>query len=185
MFQQGFAKDREDAKLMGSFAYVCGIIFTFESIKLTMQEVYTYSDEELKKLGDAIVWTAILAAIHQDGVIQPSERTEAIKQTHIRAFSTEDYLRPIYKHLDDHFEANFDSYSASLKGTQEENETAVQKKIEDALEILPSIGPIFTKKFTADITDLYNRVFQADSTVFQFFLFPVISGHLQKFALKK
>ncbi len=149
-----------------------------------MEDIYEYSEEELRKLGDAIVWTTILAAIHQDGVIQDSERAEAIKQTHIRTFSTEDYLKPIYKHLDEHFERDFDAYSATLTGTQEEKENMIQAKIEASLDILPSIGPLFTQKFGKDIKDLYNRVFQADSTVFQFFAFPVISAHLEKFGIK-
>lgn len=34
-----------------------------------MIEAYEFTDEELQKLCDAIVWTTILAAIHNDGVI--------------------------------------------------------------------------------------------------------------------
>ena len=34
-----------------------------------MEGKYDYSDNVISKLGDAVVWTAILAAVHQDGVI--------------------------------------------------------------------------------------------------------------------
>jgi hypothetical protein len=44
-----------------------------------MEELYNYSDEVIAKLGDAIVWTTILAAVHQDGVIHEEERAVAIK----------------------------------------------------------------------------------------------------------
>lgn len=149
-----------------------------------MADIYTYTDEELKNLGDAIIWTTILAAIHQDGVISRSERAEAIKQAHVRTFSTEDYLKPIYAHLEEHFEKDFDAYSNMLEGEQEEQEKMIKDKLEEALEILPSIGPLFTKKFSEDLKDLYGKVFHADSSVFQFFAFPVISTHLEKFGIK-
>lgn len=149
-----------------------------------MSEVYDYTEEELRKCGDAIVWTTIFAAIHSDGVIHESEKAEAIKQTHIRSFSTADYLKPIYKHLDTHFEADFDKYSNSLSGSQEEKEAIVQENISEALEILPTIGPLFTERFSKDIADLYNSVFHADSSIFQIFMLPVLTAHLQKFGLK-
>lgn len=149
-----------------------------------MEEAYEYTEEELKKLGDAIVWTAILAAIHADGVIHPSEKAEAVKQTHIRTFSTADYLKPIYLHLDSHFERDFDAYSAQLPEEQEEKETFIEGKLKESLAILEVIGPLFTKRFSEDIGHFYNRVFQADSNVFQYFAFPIISAHLQKFGLK-
>lgn len=149
-----------------------------------MEDIYDYTEEELKKLGDAIVWTAILGAVHQDGVIQASERAVAIKQAHIRTFSTENYIKPIYKHLEEHFERDFDAYSLTVTGTQEEKEALISSKIEEALSILPSIGPLFTQKFSEDLKSLYNKVFNADSNVFQFFAFPVISSHLEKFGIK-
>lgn len=149
-----------------------------------MGDVYEYTEEEMKKLGDAVVWTTILAAVHADGVIHESEKAEAIKQTHIRTYSTADYLQPIYKHLDDHFERDFDAYVTELSGTQEEKEAYAQKKITESLEILPSIGPLFTERFSKEMADLYNRVFQADSSLFQIFFLPVLTAHLEKFGLK-
>lgn len=149
-----------------------------------MEEAYEYSEEELKKLGDAIVWTTILAAIHNDGIINESEKAEAIKQTHIRTFSTAAYLRPIYKYLEDHFEENFNNYSAQLTGSQEEKELFVQSKVSEAMEILPIIGPLFTERFTKDVSNLYNTVFHTDSSIFQIFLLPIITGHLERFGLK-
>ncbi|GAB4377617.1 MAG: hypothetical protein Kow0075_06390 [Salibacteraceae bacterium] len=148
-----------------------------------MEEVYDYTPEELKKLGDAIVWTCILAAVHQDGVIHESEKAEAIKQTHIRSFTAPDYLKPIYKHLDQHFERDFEAYSALLPEDHEQREEFIQTKLQEALSILPSIGPLFTKRFSKDLKDIYNRVFRADSNVFQYFAFPIISAHLEKFGL--
>lgn len=149
-----------------------------------MVEVYEYTPEELQKLGDAIVWTTIYAAIHNDGVIDESEKAEAIKITHLRAFISEDFLKPIYVHLDTHFERDFDAYTALLSGSQEEKESFIQKKLEEALEILPEIGPLFTERFGKNISDLYNKVFHANSSVFQSFMLPVLTSHLKKFGLK-
>lgn len=149
-----------------------------------MEDAYEYTQEELTRLGDAIVWTAILAAIHADGVIKPSEKAEAVKQTHIRSFSTQDYLRPIYKYLDTHFEQKFDTYISGLPEGIEEKENHIRQKLEEALSILPELGPLFAGQFSKDIRDFYNRVFRADSNVFQYFAFPVISAHLQKLGLK-
>lgn len=149
-----------------------------------MVEAYDYTPEELQRLGDAIVWTTILAAIHNDGVIDESEKAEAIKITHLRSIISEDYLKPIYSHLDDHFERDFDAYSAMLVGTQEEKEALIQEKMQEALEILPKIGPYFTERFSKNITDLYNKVFSSNSSVFQVFMLPMLTTHLKKFGLK-
>ncbi len=149
-----------------------------------MVEAYEYTDEELRKCGDAIVWTTIYAAVHNDGVVDESEKAEAIKQTHVRSFSTEAYLMPIYKHLDANFESLFDAYSSTLTGTLEEKEELIQAKISEALEILTQIGPLFTERFSKDIADLYNRVFHADSSLFQIFMLPVLTAHLNKFGKK-
>ncbi len=151
---------------------------------MKMEEAYEYTEEELKKLGDAIVWTTILAAVHVDGVINEHEKAEAIKQTHIRTFSTEDYFKPIYKHLEDHFENDFNRFSAELVGTQKEKEAYAQAKVTEAMEILPLIGPIFTKRFTKEVGDLYNRVFHSDSSLLQIFLLPILTGRLERFGLK-
>ena len=149
-----------------------------------MVDAYDYTPEELQKLGDIIVWTTILAASHNDGVIDKSEKAEAIKLTHLRSIISEDYLKPIYSHLDDHFERDFDAYFASLVGTQEEKEAMIQVKMHEALEILPKIGPLFTERFTKNVTDLYNKVFTANSSVFQAFMLPMLTSHLKKFGLK-
>jgi len=150
-----------------------------------MDEIYDYTEDQLKNLGAAVVWTALLAAIHFDGIINPEEKAEAIQIAHIRAFSTADYIKPVYMHLDSHFERDFDVYSAMIpSGTQDEKEEYIGEKITEALLVLPEIGPLFTQYFSDDLKSFYNKVFQADSSIFQTFLMPVLSGHLKKFGLK-
>lgn len=147
---------------------------------------YNYTEDQLKQLGDAIVWTAIFAAIHVDGVIDPKEKAEAINIAHIRSFSTADYIKPFYQHLDSHFEKDFDAYSAMIpQGTQEEKESFVEAKIEEALAILPEIGPLFTKYFSDDLKSFFKKVFHADSSVLQSFFMPVLTSHLNTFSPKK
>lgn len=145
-----------------------------------MEETYEYSDEVIAKLGDAIVWTTILAAIHQDGVINEEERAEAIKQTHIRTFSSEEYLQPIYEKLDLHFERDFDAYSAMLPETYDAKEAFIQKRIEEAMDILNEVGPVFTTEFGRNLESIYDKVFTANSTVFQSFAFPLLSAHIER-----
>lgn len=90
----------------------------------------------------------------------------------------------MYKHLDDHFERDFDAYTAALVGTREEKESRIQAKLEEALEILPVFGPLFTERFGKNLSDLYNKVFHANSSVFQVFMLPLLIFHLKKFGLK-
>lgn len=150
-----------------------------------INEGYEYTPDQLKQLGDAIVWTALLAAIHADGVIHETEKAEAIRITHIRAFSTADYIKPFYQHLDSHFSKDFDAYAATIPdGTQDEKEAFIGEKISAALEVMAEIGPIFTKYFSDDLKSFYNKVFHADSSVFQIFAMPVLSSHFDKFGIK-
>ncbi len=145
-----------------------------------MEDVYEYSDEVIAKLGDAIVWTTILAAIHQDGVINEEERAVAIKQTHVRTFSSAEYLQPIYEKLDLHFERDFDTYTALLPEEYEKKEGFIQKKLEESMDILKEVGPVFTTEFSKNLESIYDKVFNANSTVFQSFAFPLLSAHLDR-----
>jgi hypothetical protein len=145
-----------------------------------MNETYEFEEDHLIKMGDAILWTTILAAVHQDGVIEPEERAEAIKQTHIRTFSTEAYLKPIYEHVDKRFEKDFDAYSSLLPADYEEKEVFIQAKLNESMAVLPELGPVFSAMFSQSLKTLYNRVFNAGSNVFQIFALPVLSAHLDK-----
>jgi hypothetical protein len=135
-------------------------------------------------MGDAIVWNTILAATHNDGVIHETEKAEAIKLTHIRSFNFEPFLKPVYSHLDDHFERDFDAYSAILTGNQEEKEATIQTKLIEVLEILPVIGPIYSERFAKSLEGLYLKVFHANSSVFQNFMLPMLTFHLKSSGLK-
>ena len=145
-----------------------------------MEGKYDYSDNVISQLGDAVVWTAILAAVHQDGVIHEEERAAAIKQAHIRTFSSEEYLQPIYEKLDLHFESDFDRYTAMLPEEYANKEAFIQKKLEEYMDILNEVGPVFTTEFSKSLESFYDKVFNANSTVFQSFAFPLLSAHLDR-----
>ncbi len=146
--------------------------------------MYEFEPDHLTKMGDAILWTTILAAVHQDGVIELEERAEAIKQTHIRTFSTEDYFKPIYADVDKRFERDFDAYSSSLPEDYEEKEAFIKERLEESMGILNDLGPVFSALFSENLKTLYNRVFNAGSSVFQIFAFPLLSAHLEKASQK-
>lgn len=148
-----------------------------------MEPTYDYTPDELRLLGEAIVWTSILAAVHQDGVIQRTERAEAIKQAHIRSFHASDYLRPIYEHLDSHFERDFDKFSSLLPEGQDAMEAFIASRLAESLSMLEALGGAFTQKFNADLRDFYYRIFRVESNAFQFFAFPILSAHLEKFGI--
>jgi len=149
-----------------------------------MQDIFNYTEAELTNLGEAIVWMAVLAAVHNDGVVHEDEKAEAIKQTHIRTFHGSDYMRPIYQHLDHNFEENFDRFSAEANASGENKEEYIADKLKEKLEVLQSLGPIFAERFNKDMKDYFNRIFKVGSNAFQFFAFPVISAHLDKFGIK-
>lgn len=144
-----------------------------------MEETFDYTDEQYRQLGNAIVWTSILAAVHKDGVIEEAERSEAIKQSHIRCFSSEPYIQPIYEHLDEHFEADFDKYSEMLAKDYDEKEKFIQEKLKENTQVLNAMGPVFAAEFSREMESLFDRVFAANDSVFQSFLFPFISGHIR------
>lgn len=145
-----------------------------------MELKYEYNPEAIEKLGNAIIWTSILAAIHSDGVIQPDERVEAIRQTHVRSFTSADYFKPIYLELDDRFEHDFDTFSSSLPEDPEERELFVKNRLAECLSIVGEIGPLFTKLFSEDLESFYDRVFNANSSVFQQFVFPFLSPQIKR-----
>lgn len=148
------------------------------------ESIYEFSQEELTKLSDAIVWTALLAAVHEDGVISESERAEAIKLTHIRTFNTREYIKPIYQYLEKHFEARFNEFHEMLGLNDEDNRKYIERKIQECLEILDIMDQFFVQRFLYSLESFYKHIFHADSTVLQYFAFPVISAHLKKVETK-
>jgi hypothetical protein len=82
--------------------------------------------------------------------------------------------------LDLHFERDFDAYSAMLPENYNEKEAFIQKKLEDAMDILKEVGPVFTTEFGKNLESIYDKVFDANSTVFQSFAFPLLSAHLER-----
>ena len=145
-----------------------------------MEGKYDCSVNVISKLGDALVWTAMFAAVHQDGVIHEEASAVAIKQAHFRTFSSEEYLQSIYEKLDLHFESDFDRYSVMLPEEYANKEAIIQKKLEESVDILNEIGPVFTTEFSKCLESFYDKVSNANSTVFQSFAFPLRSNHLDR-----
>ena len=47
------------------------------------------------------------------------------------------------------------------------------------MSILKEMGPVFAAEFSKDLESLFDRVFTANASLVQSFLFPFISGHLE------
>jgi|GEM_PF-407250 len=148
-----------------------------------MDQRFKYSDEQLRLLGNAIVWTTVLAAVHNDGVIMPEEKAAAVKQAHFRTFTSDAHLQPIYKRLDSHFEADFDNYSSMLPEGDDAKEEFVKEKLQQSLKGLEGLDKFHGRTFIEELRDLFDRVFKADSSIFQLFAFPIVSAHLDQFGL--
>jgi len=48
------------------------------------------------------------------------------------------------------------------------------------MDILNEVGPVFTTEFSKSLESFYDKVFNANSTVFQSFAFPLLSAHLDR-----
>lgn len=144
-----------------------------------VKELKNLSEEERRKVLDAPVWIALHAAFSKDGEIDPAEKSEAIKQAHFRTYSTPVDLHTYYKAVDENFADRFTELGKSVPEGDEESEKFISAKVEECTGIIQKLKyDDFAEKLLEDLQDFYKYVFKANSNVFQYFAFPLITNAL-------
>lgn len=149
-----------------------------ETLPKVLQEL---QGEERELIFTAPVWISLFASYRHDGEIDKAEKAEAIKQAHFRTFTSPNSLHAYYKVVDDHFEDKFDAFNKMLPQGEEERDQLLEEKIRAIVKALKGLSDEhIAKNLMHDLNEFYLRVFRADSNIFQYFTFPLISKSLDE-----
>ncbi|MEO0405241.1 MAG: hypothetical protein AAF193_10250 [Bacteroidota bacterium] len=136
--------------------------------------------EDKELLMTAPVWISLFAAYRHDGEIDPSEKSEAIKQSHFRTFTSPNSLNAYYEEVDTDFEAKFERFNSALPSGDEARDTFLEERIKNIVEIIKNLPDEWlSKALMEDLNEFYLKVFRADSNIFQYFALPLISKRFE------
>ena len=139
------------------------------------------TDAELNQLLDAPVWLSLLAAYTGDGKVSEDERAEAVKLAHLRTFTTPKNLREFYEKVDQRFEQRFDALNNRLPEKHEDRIKYLEAQVKHCHKLLEEkVDQDLAADIEESLESFYRHVFKADTSFFQYFAFPIISGRLAK-----
>ncbi len=138
------------------------------------------SADEYRKLLDAPVWLALLAAFSNDGRISPAEERGAIRLTHLRSFSAPKSIRPLYEAINERFPKRFRKLRDRLPTGRQNKLIYLKAQVKDALTVLDKLDPDVAESLQENFESFYRHIFNTDKGFFHYFALPVFSSHVEK-----
>lgn len=142
-------------------------------------EISKLSQEDRDILLRAPAVVAILAAISDDGEVSKQEKSEAIKLSHFRTYSSEPILHNYYKEAGLVFEENFDHIMASLPESWEEKKAYLESCIVCINEILPKLSIVYSRALIASLKSFSRHVFKSNSSFLENFILPIFVNKIE------
>lgn len=127
-------------------------------------EFESLREDEINVLLKAPVYVSILIA-GADGVIDKSEKKQAIDIARSKQSRARDQLSAYYKEVGDTFETNFLQLLDTLPAGTEERTQAVSIELRKLNFILPKIDKNFGIKLHASLKDLAKKIAEASGGV--------------------
>ncbi len=140
----------------------------------------TITEAEFNQLVDTPVWLALLAALSNDGEIQPSEKAEAVKLAHLRTFTSSKTLQEFYKKVDEVFASRFDRLHDRLPAGEHDKELYIEAMIKQTHSILLKLDVDVAEAIEGSFSSFYDHIFKSEKSFFQYFALPLISNRLDK-----
>jgi hypothetical protein len=141
-------------------------------------EKLTEEDRKILLKGPALV--AILAAISDDGEISNSEKTESIKLSHLRTYTSEPMLQNYYRLVEEEFVKDFNEIQSKLPESWEEKQNYIEEQIAEMSAVLPKLNDIYARSLVASLKSFAKHVFKSNSSFLEYFLFPVFMNRVEK-----
>lgn len=138
------------------------------------------SEDELNHLLDAPVWLSLLAAYKNDGVVEASEKADAVKLAHLRTFTSPKSLREFYEKVDARFSERFDKLNERLTMPVADKIIYMEAQIKVGHALLNKVDEDVASSLEESFESFYEHVFKSESSFFQYFALPIISNRLDK-----
>ena len=139
------------------------------------------TEDELNHLLDTPIWLSLLASFTNDGVVNPSEKADAVRLAHLRTFTSPKSLQEFYQKVDERFDKRFDALHSRLTMNNEHDKTLyIKAQIETGHKVLEKLDKDIASSLEESFSSFYEHVFKAEVSFFQFFALPIISNRLDK-----
>jgi len=138
------------------------------------------TEAEFKKLLDAPVWMALLAAYTTDGRITQSEREAAARLARVRTYTAPKSIREIYAKISDNFPRRFKQLDERLPDGSDDKLLYIGAQVKAAHDLLHKLDHDTAESLEENFASFYTHVFNSDKGFFHYFALPVISSHVEK-----
>lgn len=143
-------------------------------------EIEKLSKEDRDILLKAPAVVAILAAISDDGEVSKHEKSESIKLSHLRTFTSEPILQNYYKESEKVFEENFDAVMSQLPTEWSDKEKFLEAELEELKHVLPKLNDVYAKDLVNSLKSFAKHVFKSNASFLDYFVLPVFMNKVEK-----
>lgn len=143
-------------------------------------EIENLNQEDKDILLNAPAVVAILAAISDDGEVSKHEKSESIKLSHLRTYTSDKQLHSYYKEAEKVFESNFDKIMSELPEEWKEKEAHLEARITQLNEVLPKLNEVYAKTLVDSLKSFARHVFKSNSHFLDYFVLPVFMNKVEK-----
>jgi len=143
-------------------------------------EIEKLSEEDRGILLKAPAVVAILAAISDDGEVSRHEKSESVKLSHLRTYTSDPLLHNYYKEAEKDFELHFDSIMAKLPSEWKDKEKFLEDELTELKHVLPKLNEVYARELVNSLKSFARHVFQSNSSFLDYFLLPVFMNKVEK-----
>ncbi|MBC7388597.1 MAG: hypothetical protein H7329_05260 [Opitutaceae bacterium] len=137
-----------------------------------MEHLENLSPEESHELLTAPAYISLLAATH-DGEMDDTEKKAAIKLTHLKTFSSDEFLNSFYKEVETNFTSLVDEVYHALPHDAAEREIALRNKLHSIENIVAKLPAEYGQRLKHSFESYSWHVAQSHRSVSEDFLIPL------------
>ncbi len=143
-------------------------------------EIEQLSKEDRDIILKAPAVVAILAAISDDGEVSKHEKSESIKLSHLRTYTSDPLLHNYYSEAEKVFEENFDSIMAALPSEWKDKEDFLEKELVQLRTVLPKVNDVYARELVNSLKSFAKHVFKSNASFLDYFVLPVFMNKVEK-----
>ena len=137
-----------------------------------MKQFMTLTKDDREALLKFPAYITLLAA-NSDGLLDKSEKKEALKLEHIKIFSADPLLKEFYREADKVFKNNLETLGKNLPEEVESREATIKYELMKLEKIVLKLGDDFASVMHHSMKSFKDHVSKAHHNVLVDFIFPM------------
>lgn len=137
-----------------------------------MKQFTTLTKEEKEALLKFPAYISLLAA-NSDGLLDKTEKKEALNLEHIKTFSADPLLKEFYREADKVFKNNLEQIDKNLPEGIDQRKSAIKNELMKLEKIVLQMGGGYTSAMHRSMKSFKDHVSKAHHNVLVDFIFPI------------